>query len=65
MFSGPVISALNALRFCDYPFTCHYNIENKNAEGFKIPHCRWSFSSDIMAVKGLRQKEYAFDMFDL
>ena len=65
MVSDPVTSALNALRFCDYPFTCQYNKENKKAEGFKIPHCHWSFSSDILAVKGLRQKEYAFDKFVL
>ena len=52
-FSGPVASTFHALHFCDYPFTCWYNKENKEAEGFKTSHDYWLFSSDIMAVKGL------------
>ena len=29
--------------------------KDKRAEGFQILHFHWSFSSDIMAVKGLKQ----------
>ena len=35
------------------PFTCQCEKENKNASGFQVLHFCWSFSSDIMAVKGL------------
>ena len=41
------------LRFPDYPFTCRCKTGNRKAEGFEISHYNWSFSSDIMALKGL------------
>jgi len=31
--------------------------ENIKASGFEIWHCYWSFSSDIMAVKGFNLEE--------
>ena len=46
-------STLNALNFDKNPFTCQCETEDKNTDGFQILHFYWSFSSDIMAVKGL------------
>ena len=53
IFFGPVTSNFSAVRFDESPFTCQCEKENKKAEGFKILHFYWPFSSDIMAVKGL------------
>ena len=53
MFSVPITSVLNAMRFDDNPFTCQSEKEDKKAEGSQIWHCSGSFSNDIMAVKGL------------
>ena len=36
-------------------FTCLCEKEDKKAQGFQIWQFYWSFSNDIMAVKGLRQ----------
>ena len=47
------LSTFNAVRFDDNPLTCQSEKEDKKAEGFQILHCYWSFSSDILAVKGL------------
>ena len=53
-FSGPITSTFNAVPFDKSPFTCQCkNKEHRKAEGFQIVHFDWSFSSDIMAVKGL------------
>ena len=35
------------------PFTCQCKKEDRNSKGFHILHFYWSFSSDIVAVKGL------------
>ena len=34
--------------------------ENKKAEGFQVLHFYWSFSNDIMAVKGLKPSIFAY-----
>ena len=46
-------SAMNSLNFDKNSFTCQCETEDKNADGFQILHFYWSFSSDIVAVKGL------------
>ena len=46
-------STFNGMRFNENPFTCQCKKEDKKSEGFQILHFYWSFSSDIMAVKGL------------
>ena len=51
-FSGPVTSTFNVSRFYDYPSTSQCN-KRKHTGGFDILHHYWSFSSDIMAAKGL------------
>ena len=43
------------MRFNENPFTYQCKKEDKKAEGFQISHFYWSFSSDIMAVKGLNK----------
>ena len=43
----------SAMRLDEKSFTCQCKKEDKKAEGFQILHFHWSFSSDIMAVKGL------------
>ena len=55
IFSGPIsiTSSFNAMDFGDNPLTCQCEKEVKKAEGFLILHFYGSFSSDIMAVKGL------------
>ena len=53
IFSGPITSVLNAMRFDENPFACLCGKEDKKTEGFQISHFYGSFSSDIMAVKGL------------
>ena len=57
IFSGPVTAIFNAVRFDETPFTCQYEKEDKKTEGFQISHFYGSFSSDIMAVKGLTSTE--------
>ena len=49
------IYTFSAMRFGESPFTCQCEKGGKNAEGFQTSHFYWSFSSDIMAVKGLNQ----------
>ena len=46
-------STFNAKRFYENPFTCRCEKENKKGLRVKILHFYWSFSSDILAVKGL------------
>ena len=46
-------SAYNAVRFDENHFTCECKKKNRIAERFQISHCWWSFSSNIMAAKGL------------
>ena len=41
-FSGPIASALNAMRFGESPFTCQCEKEDKKAEGFHIFQFRLS-----------------------
>ena len=41
------------MHFYENPFTCECGKENKKLKGFQISHIYWSFSSGIMAVKGL------------
>ena len=53
----------NGVLFDENPLTCSHagakkkekrkKKEEKNAEGFEILYFYWSFSSDIMAAKGL------------
>ena len=45
-------STVSAMYFDENPFTCQCEKEKEKAEGFQISHFYWSFSSDIMAVKG-------------
>ena len=54
-------STFNAMRFDENLFTCQCG-RKKKAYGFQISHFSWSFSSDIRAVKGL--KEYHNDALD-
>ena len=44
----------NATRFGKTPLTCQCETEDKNAEEFQTLLVYWSFSSDIVAVNGLR-----------
>ena len=53
IFSGPITSVLNAMRFNGDLFTCQCDEEDKKAEGFQISNCYCSFSSDVVAVKVL------------
>ena len=49
-------STFNAMRFDEDPFTrqCEKTTtEDLKAQGFQISHFYWSFSSDVMTVKGL------------
>ena len=46
-------STFNAMRFDANPFSCQCEKEDKEAEGSQMWHLYWSFSSDVMAVKGL------------
>ena len=46
-------STFNVIRFDENPFICLCEKEDKKAEGFQIWHFYWSFSNDILAVKGL------------
>ena len=41
------------MRFDENPFTSQCEIEDRSSYGFHILQFYWSFSSDIMAVKGL------------
>ena len=36
IFSGPITSTFNALRFRDYRFTCQYNKEDKKVMGLNF-----------------------------
>ena len=45
-------STFNAMRFDENPVTSQCEQGNKEAEGFQISNCYWSFSTD-MAVKVL------------
>ena len=38
-------------------FTCQCEKEDRKASMFQISHFYWSFSSDIMTVKGLKIQE--------
>ena len=46
-------SNFSAMSFGENPFMCQCEKENKKALGFQILHFHWSFSNDLMAVKGL------------
>ena len=47
-------STLNAVQFDKKnPFSCQCETEDKKADGFRISHFDWLFSSDVMAVMGL------------
>ena len=46
-------STFNAMRFDENSFKCQCEKEDKEACRFQILHFRWSFSTDIMTVKGL------------
>ena len=48
--------AFNAVRFDNNPFTCQCETEDKKAKGFRILFFYWSFSSKILAVKGLNMQ---------
>ena len=53
-FSTPITSTFNAMCFDENSFTCQCKKEDRNSYGFQILHFYWLFSSDIMAVKGLK-----------
>ena len=38
IFSGPITSTFNVMRFDENPFTCQSKKENKKAEGFPVSH---------------------------
>ena len=42
------------MSFGENLFTCQCEKENKKALGFQTLHFDWSFSNDIVAVKGLK-----------
>ena len=46
-------STFNAMRFDENRLTRQCENEDRNSSGFQISHFYWSFSSDIIAVKGL------------
>jgi len=52
--------AFSAMRFDENPFTCYCVKEKKRASGFEILHLYLSFSSDIVAVKGLMKDDVRF-----
>ena len=49
-------STFNGISFDENSFTFQCEKEDKNAHGFKILQFYWSFSSETMAVKGLKQR---------
>ena len=51
---APITSTFNAVCFDENPFTCQCGKEDRNSTGIQMLHFYWSFSSDIMAVTGLR-----------
>ena len=53
IFSGPVTSTFNVRRCDESPFTCQREKEDKKAQRFPMSHFYWSFSNNIVAVKGL------------
>ena len=53
VFSGPITSTFSAIPFDKSHFTCQCEKEDRKAKGFQILRFDWSFSSDIIAVKGL------------
>ena len=69
IFSGHIFSTstFNAIRFDENPFTCQCEKEDKNAlkKWFQNwPFC-WSFPSDIMAVKGLKQTGFGYTRYEV
>ena len=60
IFSSHVTqSTLNAKRFDKKKknlFTCQCEAEDKKAVGFQISPFHWSFSRDLVAVKGLKKR---------
>ena len=38
IFSSPITSTFNAVRFNENPFTCQCEKEDRNSEGFQILH---------------------------
>ena len=55
-----VTSTFNAMRFDENHFTRQCEKEDKKTEGFQISHFYGSFSSDVMAVKGLNRVIYIY-----
>jgi len=53
MFSGPVTHLLSVLCVLMKILNFYTQKEDKKAEEFEISQFYWSFSSDLMAVKGL------------
>ena len=53
IFRSYNIYFFNAMRFDENPFTCQCEKQDKKDEGFQISRFYWSFSSDIVTVKGL------------
>ena len=69
IFCGHIFSTstFNAMSFDENPFTCQCEKEDKNAfkKWFQIwPFC-WSFPSDIMAVKGLKQTGFGYTRYEV
>ena len=54
IFRSYNISAFNAMRFDENPFTSQCKKKTKKAEEFQIMHFHWSFSNDITTVKGFK-----------
>ena len=54
IFSGPITSIFSAKSFDGDPFICQCEKEDKKAQGFPILPLCGSFSSEFVAVKGLK-----------
>ena len=61
--ANSIFSTFSALCFDDSPFTWQCEKEDRNSSGFQILHFYWSFSSGIMAVKGLTMYGKSVNVF--
>ena len=50
------------MRFYENPFTYHRENRKQKGLGFQISPFYWSFSSAVMAVKGLRENLYGCNL---
>ena len=59
IFSGPITSIFNSVRFDGDPYTCQFEEDDKKVSGFHISQFYGSFVNYIMAVMGLKGKKKA------